>query len=355
MNDVAIVGNVNQDLVLAPVSDYPQWGTESTVAGYALRPGGSGANTALALAALGVSPALVANVGDDQWGREMISELRRSGIDTSRVRITPGVQTSLSVGITRAEPAERSFITTEGNLCYWGVQEVQEEFEFLAGCGAVLFCGYFLLPRLQDPRLAEMLRRLKTYRLKGRAGSNRPRGVGPILLLDTGWDTHNWRATTRGLLKELLSIIDVFLPNEVELLAVAGMEVQADADWGKIDYAAKTVLGMGPKAVVVKLGAQGSAVFAGNNAWHILPVTLPVTDTVGAGDYFNAGFIYGLRTAAVQNGEEAIVSHARLITSARYGSAVATLNISRTPSRKSMVTRDEVEAFLAHVDAQRVC
>lgn len=315
---VAIVGNVNEDLILGAIDDYPAWGTEVVAPDYHSRPGGAAANTALALGNLGLRTTLLANIGADYTGTEILAALREApgaAIDTSRLQILDGVQTGLSVGISKAPGKERSFITVLGTLNHFGVADLESQAEFLEGCRLILLCGYFLLPGLRRPELSDLLRKLKQ-------AAQRP----PLILLDTGWSPDGWTDQTRAEVQRLLSVVDIFLPNRVELEAVTKLPDRSAA--------VSTILAAGPKALVVKEGSRGSSLYTPAGQWEVAAIATDVVDTVGAGDYFNAGFIWGLAEGCSP------------VEAMQRGNVVAALNISRDAGRLRLATRTEVEARL---------
>ena len=66
MRPLAVIGNVNVDLIVGPVAPWPKAGTETVVDHDDLRVGGQAGNTGLAWQALGIDFEIAANVGDDQ-------------------------------------------------------------------------------------------------------------------------------------------------------------------------------------------------------------------------------------------------------------------------------------------------
>ena len=84
----------------------------------------------------------------------------------------------------------------------------------------------------------------------------------------------------------LLPLVNYFLPNSDQLLAITGA---ADLDGG-----IKTVLEAGAGAVAVTMGADGSRIVAGATDARITALPVPVVDTTGCGDAYSAGFIIGL-------------------------------------------------------------
>jgi ribokinase len=76
------------------------------------------------------------------------------------------------------------------------------------------------------------------------------------------------------------------MPNALELELLTG-----ETDYPK---GSKMIIDMGVQIVAVKLGNKGCYVTNGQEKRTIQPFKVPVTDTTGAGDAFNAGFLYGL-------------------------------------------------------------
>jgi sugar/nucleoside kinase (ribokinase family) len=107
------------------------------------------------------------------------------------------------------------------------------------------------------------------------------RDRGLSISLDTNYDpSERWD----GRLREALRYVDVFMPNQTELLAITGA---ADLDTALEHMARQTPL------VGVKLGAQGAAARRGDQIARAAALPVEVADTTGAGDSFDAGFVYG--------------------------------------------------------------
>ena len=119
MKPIAVIGNVNVDLILGPAAPWPQPGTEIIVDHDELRVGGCAGNSALALKALGVPFSLAASIGSDRFGAWLASEF---GDQAKRWRVH-AENTTISVGITHPD-GERTFFTTLGHLPHYGAADV---------------------------------------------------------------------------------------------------------------------------------------------------------------------------------------------------------------------------------------
>jgi len=98
--------------------------------------------------------------------------------------------------------------------------------------------------------------------------------------LDTNYDpSEEWIGFSK-----LLSVTDVFFPNKTEALSITGAE---DIEIAGEQLANKSRL------VVIKLGAEGAARYTRDTMVVVPSIPVRVKDTVGAGDSFDAGFLYG--------------------------------------------------------------
>ncbi len=120
MKPLAVIGNVNVDLIMGPAAPWPQPGTEIIVDHHELRVGGSAGNTALAFMALGIPFTIAANVGDDQFGRWLRDEF---GAQAAEWPSRPE-GTTVSVGITHPD-GERTFFTTRGHLPHFSLADAR--------------------------------------------------------------------------------------------------------------------------------------------------------------------------------------------------------------------------------------
>ena len=139
----------------------------------------------------------------------------------------------------------------------------------------LLLCDYFVAPKLQG-EVAEALLAAT-------------RACGGRTFFDTAWDPGGFDAFTRAQVGSVLRFVDVFLPNEAEACALAGVAP------GAAHAAARHLQELSGGWIVVKLGARG-CLAAGPDGME-LEVPAPeveIADTTGAGDAFNAGLVQAL-------------------------------------------------------------
>ena len=303
MKPLAVIGNVNIDLILGPATPWPKAGTEIIVDHDELRVGGQAGNTALAWEGLGVDYEIAANVGSDQFGRWLSEAF---GVRSSKWPISPE-STTLSVGITHPD-GERTFFTTRGHLPRFNLGNVLTVLDGkrLAG-GYALLCGAFLTEDLTRDYDA----------LFDWADKH-----GITVALDTGWPLDGWTKGNCDATRRWLSRCGVALMNEVETTTLAGMDDPAEA--------ARALHALMPEGAifVVKRGPDGAvAIDADGKLVSATARRVTIVDTIGAGDVFNAGFLAALARgeppAACLSAGTAVASRAISTLPRSYGPAQA--------------------------------
>ena len=270
MRPLAVIGNVNVDLIVGPVAPWPAAGTETVVDHDELRVGGQAGNSALAWQALGVDFAVAANVGDDQFGRWLREAFGRRA---EKWPVRPE-GTTLSVGMTHPD-GERTFFTTRGHLPRFGLGDVFSVLDGRALSGGyALLCGSFLTD--------DLTRHYDAF--FDWADSN-----GIAVALDTGWPIDGWTEANCTATRAWLSRCELALFNEVETVTLAGMQSPVEA--------ARTIRSSMRKGAtfVVKRGPLGAIAIGPDGALvEAVAPDVRVVDTIGAGDVFNAAFLAAL-------------------------------------------------------------
>jgi sugar/nucleoside kinase (ribokinase family) len=289
--DILVVGEVNADLVLTG-DVTPAFGqAEKVIADAELTIGSSGAIFACGAARLGLRVAYSGVVGDDLFGRFMMDSLAARGVDTGGIHLDPALKTGLSVILSRSD--DRAILTHLGAIDK--LRACQVDRSLLERARHLHTTSYFLQHALQ-PGLPALL--------------TEARAAGTTISMDTNWDpAEGWN----GGLQALLSQVDVFLPNEQEALAISGASDLAAALDG--------LSGRMP-TVTIKLGAQGAIARRGGETAEHGGYPVAVVDTTGAGDSFDAGFLYGyLQGGSVADSLALAVACGALSTQAAGGTA----------------------------------
>ncbi len=303
MNDprkpIVIVGSITMDLVTR-TPRIPAIGQTLIGTGFETNQGGKGANQAVAAARLGYPAAMVAKVGDDAYGPELIASLERAGVDTAAMEQVSGPSGLAPIYV--ADDGRNAIVVVPGANGKMDRATVSKHADLIRSAGMVLcqleipmdtlsytldFCAQAGVPVMLDPAPAADL----------------PNAV---------WSKVAW-----------------FTPNETEAAHYVGEGADAEA-------IAKRLLAKGLRGVVLKRGGEGAyvAVADGKAEW-VKPFQVNAIDTVAAGDCFNGAF-----AVALLEGNDPWAA-------ARFANAAAAICVTRKGAAASMPMRAEVDEFLS--------
>lgn len=265
--DLLVAGEINPDLILSG-DVVPVFGqVEKLVERAALTVGSSSVIFACGAARLGLRVAFVGVCGEDVFGRFMLDEMAKRGVDISHVIRVPDGQTGLTVILNTT--ADRAMLTHAGLIAALRGEHLPDS--LLAQARHLHVASYFLQTELQ-PALPDVFRRAHA--------------LGLTTSLDTNWDpAEQWTGV-----RELLPLTDVFLPNHAEARALTGLDDPRVAAAHLVDAAR---LAGAARIVAIKLGAEGALGVQNDRVVQVSSIPVRVVDTVGAGDSFDAGFVYG--------------------------------------------------------------
>jgi sugar/nucleoside kinase (ribokinase family) len=281
---VLVVGDLMLDVVLAAART-PESGTD--VPGRVeIRQGGSAANTARWLGRLGVATQLVCSIGRDGAGRSLVIQLERDGV-TVHARRVAGSRTG-RIGVLVAPGGERSFVADRRAADLLAPDDLHED--WFVRTALVHLPIYSLLG---EPLGRAGRRAIQLARAHGALVSLDLASIGPLL------------ASGRRAARELVANVhaDVLFATETEAQALLGRY----APDGLLEFA---------DVVVIKRGDRGARVVARHPAvardqtvgpadapaeaqplpplaFDVATPSIIASDTTGAGDAFDAGFIAG--------------------------------------------------------------
>jgi len=228
-------------------------------------PGGSAGNTSFALARLGMPSRFLGALGDDQAGNFFREQLLKAGGDDKAIRVMSGLPTAQCLSLVTPD-AERTMRTHLGAAMTLGPEHITKD-DFI-DCGHAHIEGYVLF----NPDL--MLATLKAAK-----------AAGCTVSVDlASFEVVN---SSRAIIHEILrEYVDIVFANEEEAEAFAG---SSDPEKGLESLAELC------DTVAVKIGDKGALLASGKERCHV-PATVieQVIDTTGAGDFWAAGFLYGL-------------------------------------------------------------
>lgn len=314
MHNVIVIGDANVDIIV----HYPKFlSKDRTLIEYPtpiIQGGGTSANTAVALAKLGVKTSFIGTVGKDQYGKYIKQDFENEGVDISDMIIEPELNT---VGVF-------AFIDENGERYLWGWPRVDQSFKVLDNnkipynkiCNAdwIHSSGMCLV---YDTSARSTI--IEIFKEAYEAGI--PTSFDLNLRVDDGvLDTEYEKAV-----REIIKYTTYLLGSGTDEFAYLG----DSKDWKKNAHSFVA----NERTIIVRNGKEGSYGFTIDEEIEAPAFKVKVEDTVGAGDVYNAGFIY------------AMLQNKSLKDSLIMGNAVSGYTVTKKGARNSPHI-DELNEFL---------
>jgi 2-dehydro-3-deoxygluconokinase len=296
--------------------------------------GGAEANVAVSLARFGHEAAMLSVAADNALGRAAIDELRRYGVDTSKVALRPGRQ-GLYFLTPGAGPRPSQVLYDRAGSAFalevagldW--DSALKDVEWLHVSGITAAIG----PQTAQAAIAAV---------------QAARRLGLTVSMDCNYRASLWQAwdgDAPAILAEMLAHADLVFGDHRDVALVLGAAFEQDDAHGLRRQAAVAAFGAYPRLRYLACTDRvqhtvdhhdlSGFLFSRDDAWRTQSRTLnPIIDRIGGGDAFAAGVIHGLRRGL---GEQASLDFA--VAAAALKHAI--------PGDFNLATRADVEALLA--------
>lgn len=248
---IVVFGSLNIDLV-ARVPALPGAGETVLGPGYAVVPGGKGANQALAARRAGAEVVMVGAVGRDGFADAALAALAADGVDVSRV-VRADAPTGAAFIAVDAAGRNQIVVASGANA----LARAAALDGIAAGPGDILMLQW----EVPEAEIA--------------AAARWGRGRGLRIMLN--------RAPAGPVSAELFALLDIIVVNEHEVMALAEGHVIDTADPDTVASGLSARFGL---AVVVTLGAEGAMGWADGIRHEAPALPVEVIDTTAAGDTF---------------------------------------------------------------------
>ena len=261
--DVIVAGELNIDIIMNGIHSFPEMGKDIQADNFDFVMGSSSAIFACNIASLGAKVAFCGLIGKDYFGDYILEKLRERNIDTSMVLRTDKCHTGITFILNYDN--ERASVTYHGTMALTSFDMIP--FVKFKDASHFHLSSCFLLPGLLA-RLPEIYMTAKK--------------AGMTTSLDPQWDPYEkWNLD----IPSLVEYLDISFFNEKEFLAIT-KNSDIGASMEKTCSASNTI--------VIKQGKRGSTLYNRQSGFiHNRGYLNPrIADAIGAGDSFNAGFIY---------------------------------------------------------------
>ncbi|MEX3953376.1 ribokinase [Paraburkholderia sp. EG287A] len=295
-------GTTNLDLCFE-VEHLPAAG-ESVMGTLARYAGGKGANQAVAAARLGAAPRFFTRIGGDEAGDFLLRSLEEAGVIVDAVEIASG-EPSGSALVAVGNDGSNVVIIDPGANRHITVASISHGASFISRDTVVVAEMGLPLPALEY-----------LFSLKREVPFTLVFNPAPV---QSGMSRDAWRA------------VDIVTPNAAEASELTGIHVVDDKT---ARSAATALLELGPRAVVITLGEQGSWYADIEQSFGMPAFPVQAVDTTGAGDAFTGGL-----AAAIAMGRPIRSAICRAM-------AVAAISVTRHGAQIAMPSAREVDDFL---------
>jgi len=296
--EILIPGHYFCDVIFTGIPGFPALGTEIYTENLTVVPGGC-LNTVTALRRLGMDVGWIGAIGSDIFSRFIDDWITQENIPRDWLTYYDAPFQRVTVAL--SYPTDRAFISYV-SVTPDQLDEVRRAVE-AEECAHLHFTGL-----TADPRVPEILR------------ACRERGI--TVTMDC---QHRSETLDSPRVREVLSLLDIFMPNSSEALKLTGTSSLEDA--------ARLLRDLVP-LLVIKDGANGAQAWDADQHVYAPALNVEVVDTTGAGDVFNAGFL-----AAYRAGED-------LLTCLRWGNIGGGLSTTGYGGCLTAPTRAILESYL---------
>ncbi|PYE43323.1 ribokinase [Rhizobium sp. PP-F2F-G20b] len=252
---VTVFGSLHYDIAVMGPSR-PRKGETVTGTSWHPKSGGKGGNQAVSAARTGISTSMIGAVADDDFGRFLLANLERKGVDHTYVRRDASQSTGMSVAIFDDEGDYGAVIVSGSNLTLGEADVI--------GAREVLSKTTLLVLQNEIPDAANVVAAQAAKRAGGRVLIN--------------------AAPARALSSDLQPLVDILVVNAIEAEMLAGVPVVETLE-GALE-AARKLSAMFPEVVVTAGGAGVAYASKNGAAIQIGAVKVHVESTHGAGDEF---------------------------------------------------------------------
>lgn len=305
LKPIVVVGSVNLDLV-STCARLPLPGETVGGMSFQMFEGGKGANQAVAVARLGHPAAIVAKIGDDEFGSRLRAALKAAGVSVRAVGVETGVSSGVAT-ISTDKQGQNNIVVVPGANGRLLPSDLDGATTLLRNAGMIL-------TQLEIPiDTVEYLSRLAVK-------------FQVPLMLDP--------SPAQPLRRQLFKNITYLTPNETEANSLCGRN-GLGIERSNARLVAQELLAMGPRNVIIKMGKQGSYISGRDNGGSFVRAfRVRAVDSTAAGDAFNGGLAV------------ALMQDRSLSDAARFASAVAALAVMRKGAQPSLPTAAQVNSFL---------
>lgn len=277
--DVVVFGTVNPDIIVYPLRGLKQVHTRMISFKRKIRSAGPGAHGAIALSRLGLKCCSIDAVGPDIFGRFIVDELKRFGVDTEHMKGYSGEEMFTIWIVDERGEGKTMIAAPPSKPIFASFDEAMSFFEKIPK-GKMIYLGHWFWPYLNlfsEPRGKPSHKILHLAKERGFS-----------IVLDINYNVWMEKRPPKNEVRELkksLKYVDVLVPNLLDARILVGSKSPKESS--------QSLLKLGPEIIGLKMGNKGCYVASKEESVYIPSLKVKVKDTIGAGDIFGSAFAYG--------------------------------------------------------------
>lgn len=267
--------------------------------------GGKGANQAVCLSRLGTNVSIIGKVGNDKNGDEYIKHLKKENISLDYLYTDKEKETGVAF-INVNKYGENNIVIVPGSNNQLTVSDILNAKSGIQQANIIL--SQFEVPFETTIELFKLAKQKDIFTV-----------FNP--------------APYRNIPDEILPLIDLLIPNEIEMEQLTGAKTD---DINSVVSAARKLIEKGVKYIIVTLGSKGSLVVSDTDHKFIPINKVPVVDTTAAGDSFIGGAVHFLSKVNSK------IDFNIIVEGCKFATIVASLSIQKSGAQSSLPTLEEV-------------
>ena len=267
---------------------------------------GGACNFLIMASRLGLKVGAIDRVGDDYYGEFIIATLKDENIDVSHIHVAKG-EGSTSVVVLVDAKGNHAFIGVLGAGMRLAPHDIDPD--YIKNAKFVYITGYTMISQSALNATSKAIRLAKELHT-------------PIVF-DPSPELKN---IPKNALEKAISSSKIVLMNEIEAKTLTRRKSLAEAS--------KKILHKGCEIVTIKLGAKGCLVCTEDRLEIIPSFKVKLVDTTGAGDSFNAAFVF------------ALMKNLSIKDAAIFANAIGAIKVQKLGAGKNIPERQEIIDFL---------
>jgi len=267
---------------------------------------GGACNFLIMASRLGLKVGAIDKIGNDYYGNFLISELKNEKVDTSFIKVLEGKNSTLVLVIVDSK-GNHAFIGFLGASMLLAPNDINPD--YIKNARFIYTTGYSMLSRTALNAIVKAIQLAKELSI-------------PIVFDPSP----ELRSIPKNVLKKVISSSRIVLMNENEAKALTKER--------SIIKASKKILKQGCEILVIKLGAKGCLVYTKEELEIVPGFKVKAIDTTGAGDVFNAAFVFSL------------IKNLSIKDAAIFANAVGAVKVKKLGAGKNVPEKNEIVDFL---------